>query len=213
FGKGYELIGYSEYPLSPDPGKDNQLEIIEVLRDIERRFWNEGTQIVVGAPQGEVSFRRKVFPFRERHKILKSLAFALEDEIPLSAENSVFDARISHYVGSTAHLLAFACPQEYLMRTIKRMSDGGLPADIVGVDGVAAANLFEEWRESPIEYPSDTKPLPDNHPVYLVLHLGHRSTLLGVIKDGYLLDLRQMDWDGKDIAEAIANRYGMHYLE
>lgn len=61
--KGYELLKLSEYPLSPDPTKDNQIEVIEALRDIKSRFWEEGAQIVIGAHQYEVILRRRHFPF------------------------------------------------------------------------------------------------------------------------------------------------------
>ena len=103
--RGYELVQLSEYPLSQDPSKDNQIEVIEILRDVQNRFYVEGDVYVVGAHQYEVSVRRKEFPFRERHKILKSLPFELEDDIPFSHENSVYDAKITHFVGPTAHLL------------------------------------------------------------------------------------------------------------
>ncbi|MCB0349749.1 MAG: pilus assembly protein PilM [Bdellovibrionales bacterium] len=212
-GKSYELVHYSEYPLSQDPNKDNQIETIEILRDVHSKIWEEGTQYVVGAHQFEVSIRRREFPFRERHKILKSLPFELEDDIPFSAENSIFDAKITHYTGNTAHLLACACPKEHLVQILKRVGDGGIQPDIVSVDGLALANLFEEWREAPWEYAESTQPLPEASTSDVIISIGHKTSTALVIKDGYLLDLRLVDFGGKDIAEAISARYSMHYLE
>lgn len=211
--RGYELIHHAEYPLSQDPTKDNQLEIIEVLRDVRRHLWEDGTNIVVGAHQHEVSFRRREFPFRERHKILRALPFELEDDIPFSAEDSVFDAKITHFTGQQAHVLACACPKEHLLKILKRVGDGGINPDIVSVDGVAGANLFEEWREAPWEYPAGAQPLPDAAQTDLVINIGHNFTTAAVIKDGYLLDIRTVDWGGKDIADTIAVRYSLHYVE
>lgn len=211
--KGYELLHYSEYPLSQDPAKDNQLEIIEILRDVRSRLWEEGTQIVMGAHQFDVSLRRRDFPFRERHKILKSLPFELEDDIPFSSENAVFDAKITHFSGQTAHLLACACPKEHLLQIIKRADDGDIQPDIVSVDGIAMSNLFEEWREAPWEYPLSVQPLPEASQADIVISIGHKTTIAAVLKDGYLLDIRLVDWGGKDIAETIASRYSMHLIE
>lgn len=211
--QGYELVAFSEYPLSQDPNKDTQIDLIEILRDVKNRLWEEGTQIVIGAHPFEVSLRRREFPFRERHKIAKSLPFELEDDIPFSFENSVFDAKITHYVGNTAHVLACAVPKEHLQKIVKRVEDCGLQPDIVSIDGFGLANLFEEWREAPWEYPANAQPLPDVIQADVFLNIGHRTTTVGVIKDGYLLDLRLLDWGGKDIAELIASRYSMHYLE
>lgn len=212
--RGYELLNYLDYPLTQDPNKDTQIDIIEILRDVKSKLWEEGTQIVVGAHQYEVSLRRREFPFRERHKILRSLPFELEDDIPFSAENSVFDAKITHYVGNTAHILACACPKEHLLQILKRVGDGGIHPDIVSVDGIAGANLFEEWREAPWEYPATSETASSSTAqVDLVINIGHRTTTVGVIKDGYLLDIRLVDWGGKDLTEVIAAKYNLHYLE
>lgn len=210
---GYELLSFSEYPLSQDPNKDKQIELVEILRDVKNRLWEDGVQIVIGAHTNELSLRRREFPFRERHKITKSLPYELEDDIPFSAENSVFDAKITHFVGNVAHVLACALPKDNLERIIKRVENCGILPNIVSVDGIATANLFEDWREAPWEYPANTQPLPNATQTDLFLSIGHRTTTVGVVKDGYLLDLRMIDWGGKDIAELIASRYSMHYLE
>lgn len=211
--KGYEVLALSEYPLPQDPNKDTQIDIIEALRDIYKRFWEEGIHVVAGAHQFDVSLRRRDFPFRERHKILKSLPFELEDDIPLSIENSVFDAKISHYTGNTAHVLAVACPKSHVLDILKRFNDGGIVPDTLSVDSIAAANLFEEWRDAAWEYPEKNQAVPDLSQVDLILDIGHRTTTAAVIKDGYLLDIRLIDWGGKDLAETISSRYSIHYLE
>ena len=211
--RGYELVQLSEYPLSQDPSKDNQIEVIEILRDVQNRFYVEGDVYVVGAHQYEVSVRRKEFPFRERHKILKSLPFELEDDIPFSHENSVYDAKITHFVGPTAHLLACACPKEHVVHILQKFSDGGVHPDIVSIDSIALATLFEEWREAPWEYPASEQSITQNSQVDLIINFGHKTTSVLVIKDGYLLDTRLIEWGGKDIAEMISTRYGLHYLE
>ncbi|OFZ12792.1 MAG: hypothetical protein A2Z20_07060 [Bdellovibrionales bacterium RBG_16_40_8] len=211
--KGYELLHYSEHPLSQDPGKDNKIEIIEILRAIELTAGEDNYQIVAGVHQFEASLRRREFPFRERHKILKSLPFELEDDIPFSSDNAIFDAKITHYRGQTTYVLACACPKEHLMRMLAQFSDGNVHPNIVSIDGVAMANLFEEWREAPWEYPDGLQYLPEAAQTDLIINIGHRTTTAAVIKDGYLLDIRQIDWGGKDIADLIATRYNIHILE
>ncbi len=213
--RGYECIGTSEYPLSQDPNKDTQIEIIEILRDVHARYIEPGASLVIGAHQYEVSWRRREFPFKERHKILKSLPFELEDDIPFSSENSVFDAKITHFIGNKAEVLAVACPKEHLIKTLKRVEDVGLSVDIVSVDGFAFSNLFEEWREAPWAYPALTEApeTPEPSQVDLAINIGHRSSTVAIIKDGYLLDVRHIDWGGRDLAELIAQRYSIPYLE
>lgn len=210
---GYELVGLAEYPLSQDPSKDNQIEIIEALRDIYTRYFEDGCQLVTGVRQNKVSVRRLKFPFRERHKILKTLPFELEEDIPFSFQNSIFDGRISFFQGAEANVLAFACLKDHVEKSIQPLIDAGKSPDILSVNGVAFASVFEEWRDVPWEYPADLKDLPAASPADVIIDIGHRSTTVAVIKDGYCLDLRHIDWGGKDIADSIASRYSLHPLE
>lgn len=68
---GYALTRFAEFPLSTDPGRDNQLEIIEILRRVAGQSDLHHTRFVFGVRQGQVSTRLKHFPFKERHKVLK----------------------------------------------------------------------------------------------------------------------------------------------
>jgi general secretion pathway protein L len=210
--RGYDLMHFSEYPLSQDPTKDHKIEIHEALQDIKKRLHEENTQIVIGAHLFDVAWRRKEFPFRERHKILKSLPFELEDDIPFSSENAVFDAKVTHFTGDTAHVLAFACPVTHLTEILKNYQDANVAPSIVSVDSIAFANVIEAWRESPWEYATgqDLSALSEAD---IAINIGHKTTTLVVIKDGYTLDTRLIDWGGKDIADAIAQRYNMHPIE
>lgn len=210
--RGFDLIHFAEYPLSQDPTKDNKIEILEALRDIMGRLFEDGTQIVVGAHMFDVAWRRKEFPFRERHKILKSLPFELEDDIPFTSESSVYDAKITHYTGNSSHVIAFACPRDHLVEIVKRFSDAMVEPTIVSVDGIALANLIETWREAPWEY-SAAQDITTTTDVDVAINVGHRHTTIVVIKDGYTLDMRHIDWGGKDIADTLAQRYSMHPLE
>jgi general secretion pathway protein L len=222
--RGYELIHYSEFPLSQDPTKDNKIEMVEIFNDIKARLFEEGTQLVVGAHLFEVAWRRKEFPFRERHKILKSLPFELEDDVPFSNENTVYDAKVTHYTGNKANVIAVACPRDHLEQIIKNFSDAHVEPTIVSVDGIAFTNVLEAWRDAPWEYPAvketpvaegelEKAPVLPVSEVDIALNIGHRTTCVAIIKDGFTLDVRLIDWGGKDIADLIAQRYSMHPLE
>src|SRR6185437_7243622 len=54
---------------------------------------------------------------------------------------------------------------------------------------------------------------PEQTQVDLAINIGHRSSTVTVIKDGYLLDLRHIDWGGRDLADLIAQRYNIPYIE
>ncbi len=212
-GKGFEILRLDEYPLTQDPNRDRTIELVEVFRDIQLKNGGADTTYIIAAQHDRVALRRKTFPFRERHKILKSLPFELEEDIPFQPEQSVFDFKTTHIIGNNASVIACATTKEYLKTLLKQVEDAQLYPEIVSVEGLALGNAYEQWRESPIEYSDKDQELPEADVVDVVLHIGHQSTLVLVMRDGYVLDLRQIDWGGKDLAETIANKYSMHYLE
>lgn len=210
---GFEILRTHEYPLNQDPTKDNTIDIIEALRAINATLPNDTLQFTACVYQENVSLRKRVFPFKERHKILKSLPFELEDDIPLTIENSIFEGKITHYVGGSAHVMAMACPRENVTDSIEELSDGGIHPDILSVEGVAIGSLFEEWRESPKQIPEEAEGEKEPAPAEAVVHIGHKSSVVVILQDGHLHEIRHIDWGAKDIAQQIAKKYNLHYLE
>lgn len=211
--RGYEVVKLDEYPLSQDPNKDRTIEIIEALRDVRARYGDAEVTYVAGAHQDRVSIRRRNFQFRERHKIYDILPFNLEDDIPLSHENAIFDFRVSFYVNKHSHILAAAASKDYIRSTLKQFNDAGIPLNILSIEGLALSNVYETWREAPIEYTAHDRDLPEAQPADVIIHMGHTHSLVLVIQDGYLLDVRSVDWGGRELAELISSKYSLHYVE
>lgn len=220
------VIGFTEYPLNPDPRADRQLETVEALRKIAAAYDPTQTRFVVAVPQGEVSVRLKIFPFKERLKILKSLAFELEDEIPLDLDDSVFEAKICEYFGDSAEVLALACPNESVADTLTRLKDGGVDPDIVSAEGVALSNVFERWQLPPPQLPASAAAITDDpegtlaggrherptgptREARLVLDIGHTRTLLLCYREGVLISARSIFWGGIVVAENLARTFNV----
>ncbi len=87
--KGLSIYGYHEYPLSLGPGRDKQIELIEILRVIRGTEPDSDIRYCVSLPLWAVSTRLKSFPFRERVKILKATPFELEDELPINQDDAI----------------------------------------------------------------------------------------------------------------------------
>lgn len=216
------LSNFAEFPLSMVPNADHQLEIIEILRRVAEQYDPSTTRFVVSVPQNRVASRFKRFPFRERQKILKSLAFELEDEIPLDIGSAIFDGKICAYVGNAADVLAFACPDESIREALNRSREGGIDPEIVSTESAALANLFEKWDQPPItiveppeiDLPEGVAPPPKPaSPARLILQLGHSRSQLLVYKDGELVSSRNILWGGAEIAQSMAKAFSLPYGE
>lgn len=222
--KSYSLTNFLEYPLSADPAKDRSLEIIDRLRTLTALYDPNNTRFVIGVPQHRVSLHHRRFPFRERQKIYKSLAFELEDEIPLDVDETIFEAKIVEYAGVSADVLTIACPKDVVAEALTLAKDGGFDPEIISVEGLAFANTFEAWNIAP---PETSPSAPFNTDAEsatpslmtapqsgrIVLNIGHSRTLLLVYRGSSLVAVRSILWGGADIAEAIGRVFSVPIYE
>lgn len=216
------ISNFAEFPLSAVPNADHQLEIIEILRKITEQYDPATTRFTVAVPQNGVASRFKRFPFRERQKILKSLAFELEDEIPLDIGSAIFDGKICAYVGNATEVMALACPESSIREAIERTREGGVDPEIVSTETAALANLFERWEqpaitlvEAPqINLPEGVQPPPlEKKIVRAILHLGHSRSQLLVYRENALVATRNILWGGAEIAQSLAKAFSLPYGE
>ncbi len=217
--KGYVLVAFHELPLSLDPQRDRKLDIIESLRQFSASYDSSNTRWIMGVSQDRVSVHQKRFPFRERQKIQKSLAFELEDEIPLDIDDTVFDVKITEFLGNFAETLTVASPKEAVESVLSVAKDGGFDVDIVSVEGLALANLFENPDAPPPEKlapPADeSESVADRvpKPAKLILHLGNTRSNLLVYREDALVAVRSVQWGGADIANAVVQEFQVPIFE
>lgn len=214
--KGFQFDFYQEYPLNIAPGSDQDLEVIEIIREFVQGYDPVQTRFVLGLRQDRVAIRNKFFPFNDRIKISKSLAFELEEDLPFSSDNSIFDAKIIKFVGTGAEVLACAAPKQHVENLILRAKDAGIEPSIISAEGTAAANVLENWFAAPptmaampISLDETTKPA--RH-IQIVVNIGHTRTLVSAFEGSSLLAVRSVLWGGKNIAEAIAAKYEIPFL-
>ena len=218
--RGYVLSGFHEFALSLDPQKDKSLEVIEALRKLSAASDPSNTKWVLGVSQSNVSVHFNRFPFKERQKILKSLAFELEDEIPLDIDETIFDAKIVEFAGPFADVLTVAAPKDSVQAMLSLAKDGNFDADIVSVEGLALANVFENIDAAPPEraaplQASDEQPneLEPPRNARLILQLGHTRSNLLVYREGTLVAVRSIQWGGSEIADAIMAAFSVPIFE
>jgi general secretion pathway protein L len=210
--KSYVIRRVQEFPLSLDLTKDKKIEIIDTLRTLFQQVDIGKSHFVFSVPQNAMSMRLLHFPFRERFKIQKAVASQLEDDLPFSQEDAVFDTKVVRYSGKGADVLAMAVPRERVAEILNLSHDCGVEPNLISTDSLALANLFERWSEAPPDIPPLLE-IPGMRSAEVVLNIGHLSTQLLVYSDGILLGARSIDWGAKNIADAIVVKYGLNYLQ
>lgn len=216
--KGFTINRFQEFPLNLDPAKDIEIDIIEHLREIASAYDPNTTHFVVGIDQNFVSTRSLNFPFKDRYKILKTLPFELEEDIPFQIEDALFDAKISRFVGETADVLAVTSPKERIGNILEKMQDGQIDPYSIAPKGIALANLFEAHTESPLqeEAPAENEeeePVIEESNAVAYLDIGHNHTTVLIMRKGCLVQVRTVLWGGSNLAKAISLKYQMHFVE
>jgi general secretion pathway protein L len=208
------VVQYLEHVFNPDPGRDRHIEVVDFMRS-QLGGTLAGAQIVVGLRQNEVTHRRVRFPFRERFKIEKSLAFELEDDMPFSSDNAVFEFKVIGYDGPTADILALAAPKATIASTLAGLRDMGVEPHVLSMEGAALNNLLESWSDLPPSLDKAVEPTADA-PVaeaQAILYLGHSHAVLAVRSDGRWIDLKTFDGGGLEIARSVATAYSLPLAE
>ncbi len=217
--KGLFLEQYLERALVSDNPYDRNIEIIEFLRTELASQDPMQTKFVCSIPQDLVSVHTKIFPFKDRIKIFRSLPFELEEDTPFSPEETIFDGRIVRIEASQSEVLACACPKEVIKTQLQLMTESGITPHLLTPEGLGFANHFENWvmpipTTSSIYDPTvpSERPIPPRN-CEAVLNLGHRKTILLILEGGKLVDVRSLSWGGENIAKAIQEKYNIPYQQ
>lgn len=208
--RGFQIANYHVLQLKHGGPQDVDLEVIEFLRGIVSKMDLEQTKFVLGIRQDKVAVRFRTFPFTEKNKISKTLPLDLEDELPFSVDNSVLDFKMIRTRGSEAEILACATPRHNVEKLVSFFNDVGADLDILCPEGVAFANLIENFDAPiPVEpsLPTDLNEANAKREVEVVLHLGHNRTLVCAFEKQRLVSVRSLFWGGQNISQAIATKY------
>lgn len=211
--KGFALANFFEITIdtvaAPGEARDLQLDVIDALRKLAAQYDPKETRWVFGVSQSRVSLHEKKFPFRERAKIQKSLAFELEDDIPFDVDETVFAAKIVEFDGPLSEVLTIACPKDAVREVLALATDSGIDPEIVSVEGLALANLFTNWEAAPQEKLQAATDAPIN----MVLQLGHDHSVLLFMRDRTLIGARSLQWGGAEIAAVLSAKLGFSTAE
>lgn len=211
--RAYIVKRFLEFPLSVDPHKDKKIETIDILRKVIPQYNPDQTKFIFCVRQEDVSLRLKQFPFRERHKILRTVPFEVEDEIPFSQENAIFEAKIVRFEGRGADVLAMACPKDRVRDVIQLARDGGTHPALVSLETAALSNLLENWENPPTEVTSLNPELNAEKNGEVVLDIGAAATKCLFYEGGALIAVRHIDWGGRNIVAAVAQKYSLSLLQ
>ncbi|MFN7729443.1 MAG: pilus assembly protein PilM [Bdellovibrio sp.] len=219
--KGVQILSFTEHPLGLNPAHDTELEVLEFLQGLALQYTNSQTKVVMALKQDRVSIRNKTFPFADRMKILKSLPFELEEDLPFSSETAIYEARTIRLLGNQAEVLAAASPKHRIAEFLQKYQSAGLDIDILTAEGLAFANCFSNWDgpipqlpPAPIELNEDGGETPrTDRKLKLMIQIGHTHSIVCAFEGQALVGIRSVLWGMKNVSEAISRKYEIPFVE
>ncbi|MEZ0391522.1 MAG: pilus assembly protein PilM [Pseudobdellovibrionaceae bacterium] len=214
--KGVQVTRFAEHPLDINLAFDPDIEILEYLRRLASSYDLMTTRFVFGLRQEQVSVRNRIFPFSDRQKVLKSLPFELEEDLPFSNETAIFDAKIIRTLGPAAEVLACAAPKTRVNAALEKLASSGMDVSLLSAEGVAFANCFEKWDQVPPAHPAvqvDLDGSSTHRDIAITIDIGHTRTLVCAFESNMLIGVRTILWGGKNVADGIVKKYEIPYVE
>jgi general secretion pathway protein L len=196
--------------------EDKELEVIEFVRSFLESGDYSQARWILAVRQDQVTTRYKSFPFSDRLKIQKSLSFEMEEEIPFDTDACVFDAKVITTQGLISDVLATAIPKTHVEKIIDLGSDFGIEIQAITIDGLAFANLIEDWDAAPPKLPQNIN-LDETEKtkkyVQIILNIGHKRTLLTAFENNRLISSRSLYWGANQLIQEIIKRQQISYVE
>ncbi len=213
--RGNTLKDFYEFELTHEPGQDTRFQTVEILKKITSNYDLKYVRTVVGLGMEHVSTRTLEFPFTERRKILQSLPFELEDNVPFSQDDAVFDFRVVSTRQNRSNVLAVAVPKKYVQEILALCDDAGFDPDVIAPNSLSLSNYFAAefaHSPSPIEPGELTESGIYSHSE-IFIHLGYKKTLLNITRQGSIVSSRAFYFGSADLANSLSKAYQLPYLE
>ena len=189
FGR-YEVQDYYEQKI--DPGST----ALEALGRLLQGLPKAPDRIAMALPTGQLTFRNLSLPTRDKKSIQSSVGFELDDELPFSLEDCIYDYSILSQSKSGTQLHVAASLKKNLGNALSEWAASGADPDLVTTEAWAYHALFN--RIANVE--------TQDHPILLV-QIGHERTLLYVHHKGTPVLAREISWGGRDLTLAICQKY------
>ncbi len=147
---------------------------------------------------GDFSFRNLKLPFKDRKKIIQTLPFELESQIPHAVDSVLFDFTV--LTGAEgSDLFAAVLPKADAEERIVLLAEHGFDAEGIDIDAVpVAAKLMTAAAQDSLT---------------LLLDVGSSDTTGVFFKGETILQIRSFPFGGNDISSAISGALGIPFAE
>ena len=191
FGR-FEIYEYHDHPILPGE------EIGPALQRMIMGLAKKPDKIISSLRTSQVTFRNLQLPTKDRKAILAGVTFELDDELPFSLEQAVFDYSILSQSKSGVYLHVAATLKKYIGSEIEKWRSFGVDPDILTTESWA----YRAFLNRSVAAPQQEEPI-------VVVQIGQDKTSLYAHWRGAPIVSREIAWGGRDLTLAISQKYSI----
>ncbi len=213
--RGLVIDSLDEHMLPLDPQADKELALIEILQKIKQKNPNPLDVIYSTIlPHKKVSYRYKSFPFSDKNKISKVLPFELEEDLPYSLDNVLYDFRIIEYKPNETTTLSAISPISAIQKQLDLFQSLGLQIKHLSTSASCLHSATHDFQEIPHKTTLDlqTDELSQKS-LTCLLDIGFESSLINLYHNNLWIDSRVIHWGAQFIIQQIAKRYEISFAD
>jgi hypothetical protein len=171
--RDYRVTGFYRDELSVANGTREE----QIRRFLERHSL-AGDTILTGLPGDSVTWRTFFLPFRDRKRLLQTIPFELENQVPFGLDEVVIDHYVVNRDRSGTTVLAALVLKRDLERHLETLQAAGVDPKIVDVGPLAALNTLSL--------------VPDLPPTFAFLDCNAHSCTVALYRNKQLVGLRTL---------------------
>ena len=199
------LLDKNHSPLSLELNEDQRkIEISNYLKNLAQKYSSYSPLFVFSIPQKQISIHDLKFPFRAKFKIHKALPYEMEEVIPFSLKNVVYNSKISYSNSNFTYVLSFVSSRKWVQDFIQFLeSTVKITPTYLVPESSSLINLFEEWQNSPPQQRTKEEAQADQ----LNLHLSYDHSTAFVLSQNRVIHIYNLNWTLKPCIEQISAKY------
>ncbi len=206
---GITLERFGQVVLPDGAIRDGEVVVAEAVTHCLRQLWAatgfSHKRVVIGVANQRVIVRQLDLPWMERSELRSSLAFHVQDFLPIPAEQAVLDyfpleETMDDQGARGLRGLLVAAARETVLANVRCAQGAGLTVQSVDLTSFAVLRALGKQSQADVE----TEALID---------IGARVTNIVVHSAGVPRFVRILLMGGQDVTDAVAQRLGVPLLE
>ncbi|MCX6112490.1 MAG: pilus assembly protein PilM [Proteobacteria bacterium] len=214
--RGYNINHFSHTIIDKDPKLSSLEQITETVKLLKKVNDYKPEQTIVIYPADKTTSRTFILPFRDKKRVEMALPLELEEQVPFSIEDLVYDWQTVENLPRGSRIMITATMKTDLDLFINALKAADADPDVITPSSDALFSLLNYLKlgKDAVQVEKNGKISTEitYHPV-VVVDIGDTKSNVVISKRGIPEYTRLVNYGGEHVTKQIMNEYGVSYEE